>query len=303
VVLGADQVEAAPEGTCCLVAEDPYFAFREAVVLLHGFRSPPSTGISAQAHVDPSARVADDASIGPWVWIGPEAEVGAGAVLHPGAFVGARAWIGEACVLYPNVVVYEDCVLGDRVVLQAGCVIGQDGFGYATHEGAHHKIPHVGNAVVESDVEMGAHCAVDRATLGATVVGAGTKCSDGVVIGHGARVGRHNLLVAQVGIAGSASTGDYVVMGGQCGVAGHLHVGDGAQLAGGTGVMHDLSPGRRYGGVPARHLRRTQRVWSEEARLPEMRQEMRLLQRRLAELERRLGEAETGGASEGAESP
>ena len=295
VILAAEHAGQTPSGTAALTAADPYFAFREAAVALHGFRQQPEPGISESAHVDPSAEIGEGVAVEAFAWIGPRARIGPGTVVSPHCFVGADARVGAACVLYPNVVVYDRCELGDRVVLQAGCVVGQDGFGYATHAGAHHKIPHVGRAVIEDDVEMGANCAVDRATVGETRVGRGTKCSDLVAIGHGTRVGRHNLLVAQVGIAGTATTGDYVVMGGQVGVAGHLALGDGVQLAAQSGVGSTIREAGQYGGAPARPLSRTKRIWRELERLPELVKRLRALEKRLEGVEQRPPSGSSGG--------
>jgi len=176
-------------GRNLLVAEDPYFAFREAVVALHGWRQHPQPGISPQAFIDPSAELSELCTIRPFVYIAPGAKVGRRVIIYPGCYIGKGAEIGDDCLLYPSVTVYDGCVLGKRVTLHAGCVIGQDGFGYATHNGVHHKIPQVGNVVIENDVEMGAGCVVDRATVGSTVIREGTKFSDLVAIGHGTRVG------------------------------------------------------------------------------------------------------------------
>ena len=221
----------------------------------------------------------------PMACVAAGARVGRRCVIYPYCFVGPDAVVGDDCVLFPNVTVYDRCVLGDRVVLHAGCVIGQDGFGYATYEGKHWKIPQTGNVVVEDDVEMGAGCVVDRATVGSTRIGLGTKFSDLVAIGHGAVIGKHNLLVAQVGIAGSSQTGDYVVMGGQVGVAGHLKIGDMARIAAKAGVKDDLPAHGQYGGQPAQPFGQTKRSLVAVARLPELIQAFRKLQKRVAELE------------------
>src|SRR4051812_3091782 len=166
-----------------LEARDPYFTFAKAVVALHGYRKHPHAGVHPAATVDPTATV------------------GEGTVIYPGCFVGPRAKVGRDCILYPNAVVYDDCVLGDRVTLHAGCVIGVDGFGYATHRGEHHKIPQTGIVVLEDDVELGANCTIQRATLGSTVIGKGSKFGDLVDIGHGTKIGAHALFVGLVGIA------------------------------------------------------------------------------------------------------
>jgi UDP-3-O-[3-hydroxymyristoyl] glucosamine N-acyltransferase len=212
--------DVATEGRNLLVADDPYFAFRNAVVALHPPRRHPHVTDgpwSPLAVIHRSAKVGPDTHVHPYAVISEGAEVGAGCELYPHVFIGPGAKVGDGCVLHPNVTVYDGCVLGNRVIVHAGCVIGQDGFGFATHGGLHHKIPQVGNVVIGDDVEMGANCTVDRATLGSTVIGEGSKFSDLVAVGHGAHIGRHNLLVALVGIAGSAETGDYVAMGGQAG--------------------------------------------------------------------------------------
>lgn len=300
IVLGPGDAAQA-NGRTVLIADDPYFAFRSAVVALVGFRPQPGPGVSEQAAVAPGATVGPDCHISPFTVVAEHARIGARCVIYPGCYVGRDARIGDDCILYPNVTVYDGCVVGDRVTLHAGCSIGQDGFGYATHPDkagtiVHHKIPPLGHTVIEDDVELGACCTVDRATVGATVVGAGTKCSNNVTIGHGCKVGRHNLLVAQVGLAGSTKTGDYVVMGGQAGAAGHLEIGDGAQFAAQSGIAGDVPGGGKYGGAPVQPLTQAKRQYLAMARLPEMLKTMRRLQQRLDQLEDRLARAEPSAA-------
>lgn len=264
-----------------LIADDPYFAFRNAVVTLHGWRQQPEPGIHPQAFVDQTASVNDLCTIRPFAYVAPRARLGRRVIVYPNVYIGKDVVIGDDCVLYPNVAIYDHCELGDRVVLHAGCVIGQDGFGYATHQGEHHKIPQTGNVVIEDDVELGAGCSVDRAALGSTRIGRGTKASNGVTIGHGCGIGRYNLLVAQVGLAGSVTTGDHVAIGGQSGVAGHLHIGDRAQVAARSGVMADVPADARVGGNPAVALTEAKRAVLAAQHLPD-------LARRLKQIERRL---------------
>jgi UDP-3-O-[3-hydroxymyristoyl] glucosamine N-acyltransferase len=284
VILGPDDAAQASQRTL-LVADDPYYAFRNAVVELHGFRAQPSPGISDQAVIAATARLGEDCSIGPFVVIEDGAVLGDRCVIYPHAYIGADTELGDDCVLHSHVTVYDRCTLGDRVTLHHGCSIGQDGFGYATHQGSHHKIPQSGRAVVESDVEMGANCSVDRATLGETRIGAGTKFSNSVTIGHGSKVGRYNLFVAQVGLAGSVTTGDYVALGGQVGVAGHLTIGDQAQVAGHSGVMNDIPPKTNYGGAPAQPLKTLFRVQATLKKLPELAKQLKQISARLDNLE------------------
>jgi len=271
-----------------LIAEDPYFAFREAVTVLHGFRQHPSPGVSDLAYVDATATLGRDCAVEPFAFVANGSRIGDRCVIYPHCYIGPNSQIGDECVLYPNVTIYDDSVLGDRVTLHAGTVIGQDGFGYATHKGVHHKIPQIGHVVIEDDVELGANCAVDRATVGTTFIGRGTKFSDLIAIGHGTRVGRHNLLVAQVGVAGSATTGDHVVIGGQAGVAGHLRIGDAVQLAAQSGVMNDLDGGEKYGGQPAMPLNQAKRILLSAVKLPALTQTIKDLRKRVGELEKRL---------------
>lgn len=277
----------APEQTL-LVADDPYFAFRNAVVALHGFREHPrfdESPISPQAVVHPSARLGEGCVVHPFAVIGPGARLGRNCVVYPHCFIGTDATLGDDCVLHPSVTVYDRCVIGDRVTLHAGCVIGQDGFGYATHAGEHHKIPQVGHVVIEDDVEMGANCSIDRATVGATVIGRGTKFSDCVTIGHGCHVGTHNLYVAMVGLAGSVTTGDYVAMGGQVGVAGHLRIGSHVQIAATSGIMDDIPDNTQVGGTPALPLIQAKRIHLSTLRLPELINRLKHLERQVEKLQ------------------
>lgn len=272
---GASAVIVAPNvasgrGLALLKARDPYYAFMQAVVALHGHRVHPHAGIHPKAHVDPAATV------------------GAGCVLYPGVFVGPRARVGRDCILYPNAVIYDECVLGDRVIVHAGTSIGHDGFGYATHKGEHHKIPQVGNVVVEDDVEFGANCSVERAAMGSTVIGRGTKFCDNVTVGHGAKIGAHGLIVAQVGIAGSATLGHHVTLAGQSGVGGHLRVGDHVTAAARSGIIGDIPDQTAVMGFPAMPLSSARRVFAVFRNLPE-------LQERVKRLERQAGEAGVAG--------
>ena len=268
--------------------QDPYFAYRQAMVLLYGFRAHPFRGIDPRAGIDPTAAIGADVAAGPFVTVCAGASVGDGCVLYPGVFVGPRARLGRGCVLYPNVVVYDDCVLGERVTLHAGTVIGQDGFGYATHAGRHEKIPPVGWVEVGDDVEMGACCAVDRATMGPTVVGAGTKFSNLVTIGHGTRVGRHCLFVAQVGVAGSVMIGDYCALAGQVGVVGHISIGNMVRVGAQSGVAGDVPDKQEVFGSPALPLANARRVLMTTKRLPELRKQLKALQAEVAAMKKQL---------------
>lgn len=285
-------------GQNLLVSEDPYFAFREAVVALHGYREQPGPGISDRAVVDPTAQLGEGCCIQPFAVVEAGARIGRRCVLYPHTYVGPEAVIGDDCLLFASVTVYDRCVLGNRVTIHAGSVIGQDGFGYATHGGMHQKIPQIGNVVIEDDVEIGANCAIDRATVGSTRIGQGSKFSDLVTIGHGANIGPHNLLVAQVGVAGSVQTGKYVAMGGQAGVAGHLKIGDMAQLAAQSGVMADVPDKALFGGMPAIPLMQAKRNVLIMAKLPRLLQQVKQMQKQIEALQARLDDCDTGESSD-----
>lgn len=287
-IVSPNNVKRAPDSLPLLIAEDPYFAFRQAVVAIHGHRRHPAPEISSAAFIHPSAKIGKDCHIGPFAVVAANATVGDRCVLYPHAVLGPGSSLGDDCVLFPNVTVYENCSIGARVTIHAGSVIGTDGFGFAQKDGAHHKIPQVGCVVIEDDVEIGANCCVQRATIGTTRIGRGTKMSDLLDIGHGATVGRFNLLVSQVGIAGSATTGDYVAIGGQSGVAGHLTIGQAAQVAARSGVVTDVPPAAQYGGSPAIQLDQAKRVGMEVVRLPQIVQQLQDLSARLERLESQL---------------
>ena len=258
-------------GTQCdrlnlLHTSDPYFSFAKAVIALHGHRSHPFAGVHPKATVDESA------------------DIGEGTIVYPGAYVGPRVKVGRDCILYANAVIYEDCVLGDRVIVHAGAVIGHDGFGYATSQGVHHKIPQIGNVKIEDDVEIGSNSAIQRAALGSTVIGAGTKIDSLVSVGHGSRIGAHGLLVSQVGIAGSTTVGHHVTFGGQVGVAGHLKIGNNVTAAAQAGITNDVADQEALMGSPALPLRLARRVVVLTTQLPELLERIRHLEQQVGEL-------------------
>ncbi len=240
VLVAADY---AGPGESLIRCQDPYFAFRQAMVLLYGFRKHPFTGIDPSARIDPTARIGENVAIAQYATVSSGVTIGAGTVIYPGVFIGPDSRLGRDCILYPNAVIYDMSVLGDRVTIHACTVIGEDGFGYATYKGRHEKIPTPGWVEIGDDVEIGACCAIDRATMGPTAIGAGTKFSNLVAIGHGTRVGKGCLFVAQSGIAGSTTIGDYCAFAGQSGVVGHITIGSGV-LAGIAEVFSQEFPGR-----------------------------------------------------------
>lgn len=282
VIVGLDQ--ARPDHLSVLRTRDPYAAMTAIVVRIHGYRQHQQVGISESAQIHADARIGANVNIHHGVTIEANVEVGNDVILYPGVYLFKGCRIGAGSVLYPNVVVYPDCILGQRVTLHAGTVIGEDGLGYAMVEGKWHKIPQIGITELGDDVELGANCAIDRATLGQTHIGAGTKFSNLVTIGHGTKIGKHCMFVAQVGLAGSVQVGDYVTMAGKVGVAGHLKIGDRAKLSAMSGVMRDIPDDGRVFGIPALPYRQSLRATSAYEKLPETTKQVKQLEAKVSEL-------------------
>lgn len=266
---------------------EPYVAFAKILGLFH---PPPryDGGISPLAAVHPTAKLGEEVTLFPYVYVGKEVRVGRRTVLFPGVFLGDGAEVGEDCLLYPNVTVRERCRLGNRVILHAGVVIGADGFGYAGRGEDLVKIPQIGIVEIGDDVEIGANTTVDRATLGKTVIGRGTKIDNLVQIAHNVVVGEHSIIAAQTGIAGSTRIGREVVLAGQVGVVNHIEIGDKATIGPQSGVPRAVPPGAILsGGIGAHPHREWLKVMATIPRLPEISGRVRRLERKVALLARR----------------
>jgi UDP-3-O-[3-hydroxymyristoyl] glucosamine N-acyltransferase len=267
-----------------IVTEDPYYAFMQTVVLLHGHREHPKTGISNKATVSESAKVGNSCNIHPYAIVHENAVIGDNCQIYSGVFIGPNVKLGNDCIIYPNAVIYDGCQVGDRVIIQSNASVGQDGFGFATHKGAHHKIPQIGIVVLEDDVEIGANSAIERGTLENTIIGKGSKIGDSVVIGHGATIGPHCLLVPQVGIAGTAKLGQYCVLGGQAAVVGHIKVGNMVKVGGQAAVINDVPDGMTVVGSPAIDANKAKRAYALIETLPDMRKKLKTLDKEINKL-------------------
>jgi len=234
-------------------------------------------GIHPSAIIDPSARVDPSAHIGPNCVVGARVQIGARSVLLGGNHVGRDSTLGEDVCLFPNVVLYPKTVIGHRVVIHAGTVIGSDGYGYVFDEGRHRKVLQVGNVIIHDDVEIGANAAIDRAALGATVIGAGTKIDNLVHVAH-------NVVMGQAGFAGSTQLGDYVVVASQSGIAGHLKLGHQAMVGAKSGVMRDVPDGGKVLGIPAAPDKQAKRQMIAAQQLPEMIHRLRELEKQVGQL-------------------
>jgi UDP-3-O-[3-hydroxymyristoyl] glucosamine N-acyltransferase len=260
---------------------DPLAAFVTIVRHLRGESKTPPIGIDPRSFIHPTAKLGSEASVLPFACIGEGSIVGARCRIHAGAVVGRFCRLGDDVTLYPHAVLYDGTILGHRVTIHANAVLGADGFGYRLHDGRHDKVPQLGHVEIGDDVEIGACTTIDRGTFQATQVGAGTKIDNLVQIGHNCKIGRHNLLVSQMGIAGSSSTGDYVVVAGQVGITDHVHLGDQVIVGAKAGVTKDVPPGLRMLGAPATPEREQKRILMTLERLPEIRRDLRRIKQQL----------------------
>jgi len=221
--------------------------------LLASFEAPRPRGPfrHSSAIVEPDARLAEDAYVGAHAYVGHGVEIGREGVIGSGCYVGDGVTIGDSVWMHPHASIMAGARVGNRVVLHAGCVIGSAGFGWAFVEGRSRRIPQIGTVVLEDDVEIGANSCVDRAQTGSTLIGAGTKIDNLVQIGHNCRIGKHCVIAALTGLAGSTTVGDYVKVAGQVGFRGHITVGSHVTIAGQSGVWNDVTDGATLSGNPA----------------------------------------------------
>ncbi len=254
-----------PQGTVALVTPEPYRAYAKALALFYPEAGHPKAGWPAEGAnplVHPSAKLEDGVIVEVGSIIGPEAQIGSGTRIAAGAVIGYRCALGRDCFIGPRAVIGH-ALIGNNVIIHAGASIGQDGFGFAMGRGGHFKVRQIGRVIIQDWVEIGANAAIDRGALRDTVIGEGTKIDNLVQIGHNVVVGRHCVLVGQVGISGSTVLEDFVVMGGQSGTVGHITLGAGAQIAGNSGVAESVPRGARWGGTPAKPLKQ----WAREVAL------------------------------------
>ncbi|MCY2928995.1 MAG: UDP-3-O-(3-hydroxymyristoyl)glucosamine N-acyltransferase [Planctomycetota bacterium] len=270
-----------PEHMSLLIVKDVDEAMARLLEYFGGPVACPAPGIHPSAQVAPDAAVAHDAVIGAHAVVAGGATVGPRSIVGPNAVVDARARVGADCFLEAGAFVGADCVIGDRVRIGPNSVVGSEGFGYYTRGGVHRKFRHIGNVVIEDDVELGACTCVDRAKFGTTRVGAGTKVDNLVQIAHNVQIGRGCLLCGQVGIAGSAELGDYVVAGGHVGIRDGVHLGNQVQCAAFAAVASDVPDGQFVLGIPAAPAKEMYRVLQAQMKLPDLLKRVRELEARL----------------------
>jgi UDP-3-O-[3-hydroxymyristoyl] glucosamine N-acyltransferase len=256
-----------------LYTESPKWGYARVLEKIYNEKWPKeAVEISPKADIHHEARFGPGVTVGPFTVIKRRTLIGDRTRVSAQCYIGYNVRIGKDCVIHPQVVINDFCQIGDRTVIHSGTVIGGEGYGYAvdTKTGCHRKVHQVGRVVIEEDVEIGSNATIDRAVTGETVIGSGTKIDNLVQIGHNCRLGKNNLLVSQVGLAGSTTTGNQVTLAGQAGVAGHLTIGDGAIITAQTGVMGDVAPRAILFGSPARPHREAMKLQAVLSKLPDM---------------------------------
>ena len=251
---------------------------------------PVSTGIDPRASIDPDAKLGSEVTVAASAVIAKSAIVGDGCIIGPGVFIGEGVVLGKACCIEANAAIMPGAILGDRVIVHPNATVSGEGFGFVWMDDHHHKVPQIGRVEIGDDVEIGCNSCIDRATLGATRIGKGTKIDNQVHVGHNCEIGEHVILVAQVGISGSVSIGDNSVLGGKVGVVGHLKIGSGTTVGGRSTVTKDIPDKVHYWGTPAREFKKAMREQAAAARLPDLVKQVKAMQREIERLTRLVGD-------------
>ncbi|MDR2888041.1 MAG: UDP-3-O-(3-hydroxymyristoyl)glucosamine N-acyltransferase [Bacteroidales bacterium] len=254
--------------------DNAYESFAALLRLVEQSR-PRKTGIHPLAVIEPSAEIGSDVYVGPYAYIGENCTVGSGSSIYPNVYIGDNSRVGERCVLYAGVKVYHECVIGNACIIHAGAVIGSDGFGFALSGSEYSKIPQLGNVVLEDNVEIGANSAIDRATMGSTVIGKGVKLDNLIQIGHNVEVGENTVMAAHVGIAGSTKIGENCMLGGQVGIAGHLKIAAGSKIGAQAGIISDIKEkNMAILGSPAIDIKQYMKSYVVFKRLPDLKSKL-----------------------------
>lgn len=232
-----------------LIVEDPYYAFMQIMVLLHGHRKHKKIGISPRASISDNAKIGADCHIHDFVTIADEAKIGDGCIIYPCTYIGEGTQIGNDCIIYHHVTIYNDCKIANRAIINANSIIGLDGFSYASYQGSHHKIPQIGSVIIEEDVEIGGSCCIERGALSDTIICQGTKIGDLVTIRHGTKIGPHCLIAAQASIASSVMLGHHCIVGEQVCIVSHINIGNNVTIAAQTAITNNIPAGQVIQGL------------------------------------------------------
>jgi len=280
VIVSEDYTPSKNVNTTLIRVSNPYEAFAKLMAMADSKKAK-SKGVSELAFIAPDVKVPDSCLVEEFVVIKPGAQLGDNVQIHSQVYIGENVKIGNNVVLHTGVKIMHDCVIGDRCILNPGAVVGSDGFGFAPGDnGNFSKIPQLGNVVIEEDVEIGANTTIDRATMGTTRIGKGTKLDNLIMVAHNCEIGSHNVFAAQVGVAGSTKIGSYNQVGGQVGFAGHLKIGSYCRIAAQSGIMDDLKDKSSVIGAPALPATRFFRIYSIFKKLDELSAKVRELEKK-----------------------
>lgn len=287
VLVNSDFVPEKPIKATLIKTANAYESLAKLMMLYESVK-PKKRGISSMASIADSATIGENVYIGPFVYIGERAIVGDNTIIEANTSIGDGATVGNDCLLYNGVTIYHDCKVGNRCILHAGSVVGSDGFGFAPGTNGYDKIPQIGIAILEDDVEIGANTCIDRATMGATIIKRGVKLDNMVQIAHNVIVDEHTVMAAQCGVAGSTKVGTWCMIGGQTGIGGHIKIGHQVKIAGNSGVANSVTDGKAVMGYPAFDHMQFARSTAVFKKLPEMYREMYTLKQEIESLKQQL---------------
>ena len=276
-----------PLSTTLIKVENAYDSLAKLLTLYESSK-PKKVGIDPLASIAETAQLGKNVYIGPFVVIGENAIIGDNVSIYPHSYIGDHVKIGNSTTLHANVSIYHDCRVGNDCILHAGVVIGADGFGFAPTAEGYEKIPQIGIAIIEDNVEIGANTCVDRATMGATIIRKGVKLDNLIQIAHNDEVGSHTVIAAQAGVAGSTKIGQWCMIGGQAGLAGHAQIGDKVGIAAQSGIPGNIKSGNNVMGSPAFDARQYFKSASVFKKLPDIYTEINMLRKEINELKKNL---------------
>lgn len=287
VLVNKDFVPEQPISATLIKVHNAYESLAK-LMTLYEQSHPKRVGIDPLAYVAPTAQIGKDVYLAPFACVGDGAIIGDGTALHPHATVGSNAKVGANCILYPHATVYHDCIVGNNCTMHAGSVVGADGFGFAPTPDGYEKIPQIGIAILEDNVEIGANTCIDRATMGATIIRKGVKLDNLVQIAHNVEVGTNTVMASQVGVAGSTKVGEWCMFGGQVGIAGHITIGDKVNLGAQSGVPGSIKANQQLIGTPPMEMKPFFKSQAIFRKLPDMYKELDALRKEITELKEQL---------------
>ncbi len=286
IIISETQELKQPVAATLIKVVDAYSAFAILLDKYQQLQKQQLSGIQQPSYIDATATIGETVFIGAFAWIGEKVIVGKGSKIYPQVFLGNNVMVGENTVIHPGVKIYHDCVIGNNVTIHAGTIIGGDGFGFAPQaDGTYKKVPQIGNVVIEDGVEIGANAAIDRGTIGSTLVKSGAKLDNLLQIAHNVEIGNNSVIAAQCGISGSTKIGNNVMIGGQAGIVGHIQIADGSKINAQSGVSKSIKkPNSAVTGSPAYDFTAALRSQASARNLPELEKKVAALEKLINEL-------------------